>query len=393
MTEKRNARLALERAREELFQAQKLDAIGQLTGGVAHDFNNLLMVVLSSLELLRRRVPKDEKTSQYIDNAVQGVKRGVTLTQRMLAFARRQELAPVAVDSRVLVRDMRDLIVTSIGATIRIVLDFPDRLSPVMVDVNQLELALLNLALNARDAMPQGGTLTITAREETAGAEDAGRLAAGDYVCLSLTDSGSGMSEETLARAVEPFFTTKGPGKGTGLGLPMVHGLAAQSGGRFLLRSKEGGGTTAELWLPVARVDDNGAAAAPAPMAGAAQSPSLFVVAVDDDSLVLAGTVAMLEDLGHTVLPATSGHEALDIVLTDPRVAIVITDQTMPRMTGIDLIAKLRHLRPGMATILATGYAETLQALDHPVMKLAKPFDQTDLAEAIRQALLSVPPR
>ncbi len=393
MTEKRNAQLALDRAREELFQAQKLDAIGQLTGGVAHDFNNLLMVILSSLELLRRRIPDEEKTRRFIDDAVQGAKRGVTLTQRMLAFARRQELAPAAVDPRVLVRDMHDLIVSSIGATIRIVLDFPDQLSSVMVDANQLELALLNLALNARDAMPGGGTLTIAAREEAVTAGGARRLAEGDYVCLSITDSGSGMSEETLARALEPFFTTKGPGKGTGLGLPMVHGLAAQSGGRLLLRSTEGVGTTAELWLPVARVNSSGAATASPCSTGPAASPSIVVVAVDDDSLVLAGTVAMLEDLGHTVLAATSGQQALDLLLTDSRVSLVITDQAMPQMTGIELIAGLRQVRPGMATVLATGYAETLQGLDHSTMKIAKPFAREDLAKAIQQALLSGAPR
>ncbi len=251
VTEKRDAQLALERAREALFQSQKLDAIGQLTGGVAHDFNNLLMVVLSSLELLKRRLPDDEKSRRLIDNAMQGARRGVTLTKRMLAFARRQQLDPVAVDVPALVGGMHDLLARSLGPTIRIELDFEPAILPVFVDPNQLELAVLNLAVNARDAMPQGGVLGISARLEAV-AEPGSKLAPGEYVCLSITDTGSGMSEETLAHAAEPFFTTKGVGKGTGLGLPMVHGLAAQSGGRFALRSAEGRGTTAELWLPVA---------------------------------------------------------------------------------------------------------------------------------------------
>lgn len=393
MTDKRKTQLALERAREDLFQAQKLDAIGQLTGGVAHDFNNLLTVVLSNLELLRRRVPADEHTQRFIDNAVKGVQRGVTLTQRMLAFARRQELAPAAVDPRALVHDMRDLILSSIGENIQLVLDFPGELSPVMVDGNQLELALLNLVLNARDAMPKGGRLTISAREAALPGADASAMADGAYICLSITDSGGGMPEHLLARAVEPFFTTKGPGKGTGLGLPMVHGLAAQSGGRFLLRSTEGVGTTAELWLPVARAGGlTTAAACPQQPRAAVNSPAKVVVAVDDDALVLASTVAMLEDLGHTVLAANSGQQALDQIRSEPNAAIVITDQRMPGMTGIELIARLRLLRPGMASILATGFAETLQGFEHPSVKLDKPFDQQELAAAIQQALQLVSP-
>lgn len=392
MTEKRSAQLALDRAREELFQAQKLDAIGQLTGGVAHDFNNLLMVVLNSLELLRRRVPDDEKTGRLIDNAVQGVRRGVTLTQRMLAFARRQALSPVRVDPRALVQGMRDLIEGSIGSTIRIVLDFPEHVPSIMVDANQLELALLNLALNARDAMPDGGELRIAARTATVAPDDASRMAAGDYVCLSITDTGSGMSDETLAHAMEPFFTTKGPGKGTGLGLPMVHGLAAQSGGRFVLRSAPGAGTTAELWLPVA-----GPQAAPAALARstpgiAPDSPSMVVVAVDDDELVLAGTVAMLEELGHTVLAATSAMQALDLLQASGRVDLVITDHAMPGLTGLELIQRLKRDHPGVATILASGFAEALDGPGPALHRLAKPFDQATLAERIRQARPTAPP-
>ncbi len=250
VTEKRDAHLALEKAREALFQSQKLDAIGQLTSGVAHDFRNLLTVVLSNLELLRRRMPTDEGLMQLLDNAVQGARRGVTLTQRMLAFARRQDLKPTAVDVPVLIQGMADLLEHSLGRAIRIVLEFSE-LPAARVDGNQLELAILNLAVNARDAMPHGGKLTIAARLESVAAAQ-GELLPGPYVCIAITDTGSGMDTETMARATEPFFTTKVAGKGTGLGLSMVHGLAAQSGGQFILRSVEGVGTTAELWFPVA---------------------------------------------------------------------------------------------------------------------------------------------
>jgi len=387
VTEKRDASLALERAREALFQAQKLDAIGQLTGGVAHDFNNLLMVVLSSLELLRRRFPDDEKTKRLIDNAVLGAKRGVTLTQRMLAFARRQELEPVVVYVQDVVQGMTDLLERSLGSTIRIVLDFAPGLRPVLIDGNQFELAVLNLAVNARDAMPDGGTLTIGTRLETVETYAIGLLP-GEYVCLTIVDTGSGMSEETLVRAMEPFYTTKGVGKGTGLGLPMVHGLAAQLGGQFVLRSAEGAGTQAELWLPVAAPGAEPSEAAE-PYVRIPTEERLVVVAVDDDVLVLAGTVAMLEDLGHTVLAATSAQEALGLILGRPDVNLVVTDQVMPRMTGSELMARLATERPNMPVILATGFSEAPERLDATALRLAKPFDQAELSDAITQVLAS----
>ena len=382
VTEKRDAQLALDRAREELFQSQKLDAIGQLTGGVAHDFNNLLMVVLSSLELLKRRLRGDDKNLQLIDNAVKGAKRGVTLTRRMLSFARRQELAPAAVDIRALVDGMQDLLERSLGPTIRIAMNFEAEPRPVLIDPNQLELAILNLAVNARDAMPQGGTLTIATHHEHV--THAPPLAPGDYVRLSISDSGGGMSDATLQRAMEPFFTTKGAGKGTGLGLPMVHGLAAQSGGQFMLRSTEDVGTTAELWLPVApegsalRADK---AAAPDALA---VSSALLIVAVDDDALVLAGTVAMLEELGHTVLPAGSAEAAIALVAGAPTVGLVITDQVMPLMTGAELARRLKQDRPELPVILATGFGEVPDDLEAKLFRLAKPFDERELAQAIQ---------
>ena len=251
LTERKQAQEALEQAREALFQSQKMEAIGQLTGGIAHDFNNLLSAVLGSLELLRKRMPDDPRLVRLLDNAVQAAQRGTSLTQRMLSFARRQELKPEPVDLPALVAGMSELLRTSLGPSVTVEMRFPPALKPVLADSNQLELALLNLAVNARDAMPKGGPLVISAREDRL-PPDQCNLRPGLFVCLSVIDRGVGMDEATLAKAMDPFFTTKGVGKGTGLGLSMVHGMAEQSGGCLVLTSREGEGTTAELWLPIA---------------------------------------------------------------------------------------------------------------------------------------------
>ncbi|MGN6549796.1 MAG: MHYT domain-containing protein [Pararhizobium sp.] len=369
-------------AEEQLRQAQKLEAIGQLTGGLAHDFNNLLAAVLANLALLRKRLPQDRKLQQLLDTAVRGAERGAGLTQRMLAFSRRQELRPDDVELPTLVRDMADLLQRSIGPTAEIETRFPLSLPRIRVDANQLELALLNLVVNARDAMPEGGRITISAEETTVTYASEG-LAAGRYVCLSVTDTGSGMDAATLAAATEPFFTTKGVGKGTGLGLSMVHGLAAQSGGRLVLKSRPGEGTTAQICLPVAT--SRLAADVPDLRDDPPEDisvPSLKVLAVDDDALVLLGTVAMLEDLGHEVVEAKSGQEALQAVESG-EVDLVVTDQAMPRMTGVQLAEALRDKRPGLPVILASGYAELPQGADPTLPRLSKPFSQQQLAEAI----------
>ncbi|MGB3336157.1 MAG: PAS domain S-box protein, partial [Devosia sp.] len=240
ITQKRETQKELESAREALFQAQKMEAIGQLTGGIAHDFNNLLMAILGSLEIAQRRMNADPRISPFLDNAVKGAQRGAALTQRMLAFARRQELAMGPVDVLDTVRGMNDILERALGPSIFVTTNFPLSLPPVKTDRAQLESALLNLAVNARDAMPAGGPIAIAAKRRTA--TQGGIQRPGDYVVLSVTDTGDGMDEETLARATEPFFTTKGVGKGTGLGLSMVHGLAEQSGGTFVLTSDKGRG-------------------------------------------------------------------------------------------------------------------------------------------------------
>ncbi|MGJ7510555.1 PAS domain S-box protein [Variovorax sp. GT1P44] len=387
ITEKRRAQFELEKARDALFQAQKLDAIGQLTGGVAHDFNNLLMVVLSSLELLRRRLPAaDEKLQGLVNNAIQGARRGAALTQRMLSFARRQDLAPVAVDVPKLIAGMREMLRRTLGSTIQVATVFPAAPARVLVDPNQLELAILNLAVNARDAMPDGGQLELKVEEKTV--TDGPGLRPGNYVGLLISDTGSGMDAATLERAVEPFFTTKGVGKGTGLGLPMVQGLAAQSGGQFVLTSAEGVGTTAALWLPVALGEAAAIEREPAAETSSLHpGQSLRVVVVDDDSLVLSNTASMLEDLGHTVMTASSGQEALDMVLGEPSVGLVLSDHLMPGMTGTQLFEVIRKQRPELPLILATGYAELPQGLSVFTSKLAKPFNQDELATAIERAV------
>jgi signal transduction histidine kinase len=230
---------------------QKMEAVGQLTGGIAHDFNKLLTAVLSSLALLRKHLPADEQqVARLLDSAIQGAERGAALTQRLLAFGRRQALMPEVVDLAGLVRPMSALLRSSVGVGVRVVMRLPDALPPVEVDASQMELALLNLTMNARDAMPDGGDITIAVHEDQVRWREADGLLPGHYVVLSVTDSGVGMDELTLTQAIEPFFTTKGAGKGTGLGLSMVHGFAAQSGGRFRLHSRKGAGTVAEIWLP-----------------------------------------------------------------------------------------------------------------------------------------------
>lgn len=395
--------LVEERTRErelalaQLFEAQKLDTIGQLTGGVAHDFNNLLMAVLGSLELLKKRLETgDERSHRLLNNAVQGAERGAALTQRLLAFARRQELRPQTVDLAGLVQGMLDLLERALGPGVPVQVSIPEELPAVQVDANQLELAILNLAVNARDAMPLGGSLFISARLQdhtNAPLEMPALLPPGDYVCIEVADSGIGMDEATLARASEPFFTTKGPGKGTGLGLSMVHGLAAQSGGAMTLSSKAGTGTTVRLWLPRSH-----AVPGPSPYPGRteaetdlrrrASAPSIILL-VDDDVLVRTGTVAMLEDLGHVVIEACSGMEALDRLADQGApVDVVITDHAMPGMKGLDLIRLLQTSHPQLPVILASGYAEITNAENaEGLPRLSKPFRQAELASAIAKVV------
>jgi PAS domain S-box-containing protein len=381
ITERRQAAGKLEEAREALFHSQKMEAIGQLTGGIAHDFNNLLMAVLSSLDLMRKRLPDDPRLRSLLDNAVEGARRGATLTTRMLAFARRQELKLETIDVPDLVRGMTELLQRALGPAVNIETRFPLTTLRVRADYNQLEMAVLNLAVNARDAMTDGGQIIISARAKSISASDGHGLKPGQYVSLIISDTGSGMDEATLKRAMEPFFTTKGIGKGTGLGLSMVHGFAEQSGGQFTLQSKEGEGTTAALWLPFAEAEPQSTVQSQrAAVDMHATRGSLVVVAVDDDPLILINTVAMLEDLGHTAFPASSGKQALEILRRESGVDVVVTDQAMPHMTGLQLAQTIENEWPGLPIILATGYAEIKEGAAAKLRKLSKPFMQSDLA-------------
>ncbi|WP_254621267.1 hybrid sensor histidine kinase/response regulator [Stutzerimonas stutzeri] len=385
ITESVEAQRELEKTREALFQSQKMESLGRLTGGIAHDFNNLLMAVTGALEVARRRVAGDPSLVPLLDNAIHGARRGISLSQRMLAFARRQELHLEVVDVPALVHGMGDLLRQSLGPRIQIETRFPLALKPVLADANQIEMALLNLAVNARDAMPDGGTVIVSAREHRLDVKE-GPLEPGDYLRLALIDEGEGMDEPTLKQAMEPFFTTKDVGKGTGLGLSMIHGLAAQCGGRLVLRSTKGQGTTAELWLPIA--DQPTVPVEPVQLcASDAQTPvALKVLVVDDDPLVLMTIAAMLEDLGCEVIEASSAAQALD-VLAEHRVQLVLTDQAMPHMTGAQLAEIIQQRYPTLPVLLATGYADKLSGPAGELPRLGKPFNQATLAQSIASVM------
>ncbi|MCK8656866.1 hybrid sensor histidine kinase/response regulator [Pseudomonas umsongensis] len=385
ITEATQAQQALEQTREALFQAQKMQAIGQLSGGIAHDFNNLLTVILGNLEIVRKRLADDPKIVRLLDNATQGALRGVSLTQRMLAFARKQELKSEPVDLADLVQGISGLLRSSLGPSVALEARFPAQIEPVMADVNKLELAVLNLATNARDAMPNGGSIVISAHAETLADQPQSSSTAGRYVCLSITDTGEGMDEATLASAMDPFFTTKGLGKGTGLGLSMVHGYIEQLGGRFILKSRKNLGTTAELWLPVASAGSVPAVIVDEP--AGPEVPRLCILVVDDDSLVLTSTCLLLEDLGHRVITATSGDQGLELFEKNPAIDLVITDMAMPHMSGAQLADAIRTRKPGMPIILATGYADRLEGFASRLPRLSKPFTQLNLVETIASAM------
>jgi PAS domain S-box-containing protein len=387
MTERRQAQEQLERAREAMAQSQKMDAIGQLTGGVAHDFNNLLMAVLGSLELIRKRLPEDPKLKLLLNNAFEGARRGVSLSQRMLSFARRQELSLTAVDIKALVWGMSEMLDRSLGPMMTIETDIPEGLPSIKADANQLETALLNLTVNSRDAMPEGGMIKISARLVTTPPMMGTKALNSECIVLTVSDTGEGMDPDTLSRALEPFFTTKGVGKGTGLGLSMVHGITEQLGGRLRIESHKGKGTSVELWLPLAQGEVLAPVAAARVTIAESDKKSLVIVVVDDDQLVLTNTKAMLEDFGHTVVEASSGAAALEVIRKTPHVDLVITDQAMPQMTGMQLAAAIKVDWPNLPILLMSGYAELPTKTPFEVPKLAKPFSLDDLKDAVARTM------
>ncbi len=371
-----------EQALAQLHEAQKLETIGQLTGGVAHDFNNLLTPITGTLDLLARRYGDDPRSSRLIDGALQSAERAKTLVQRLLQFARRQPLEARAVDTAALVEGMRDLIASSVGGLIELNILASGDVAPALADPNQLELAVLNLCVNARDAMPEGGVLTVALEQVILGPRSTPALSPGAYVRLSVIDTGEGMDEATLARAVEPFYSTKDRGKGTGLGLSMVHGLAAQLGGTFVMTSAPGKGTRADIYLPIAATATDVAARRPCATASPRGRP-LSLLLVDDEDLVRAGTGEMLRDLGHAVVEAASGEQALDALAGGLAVDAIVTDYMMPRMNGGELATQIRARYPDLPVLVVTGYAGG--DLDLQLPQLAKPFRQADLAIALAE--------
>jgi PAS domain S-box-containing protein len=373
------------RAEEALRQAQKMEAIGQLTGGVAHDFNNLLMAVMGNLDLLQKHLSEDTRSQRLIDGALQGAKRGAALTQRMLAFARQQDLKTTIVDLNALLLGMQDLLDRTLGPQVISVLELPENITAAKLDVNQIELVILNLTINARDAMPNGGTITISL--DTNCAEIPTLLPMGMYARIRVADTGVGMNAETLKRAADPFFSTKAIGKGTGLGLSMVQGVVAQLGGSLELFSKVGKGTVATIWLPI--INNSEIEARPA--VSAANAPSLSrtatILVVDDDMLISMATVEMLEDLGHTVLEANSGSAALQILDSGKSIDLMMTDHAMPGMTGMELAEKVRSKWPDLPILLATGYADLPSDITLVLPRLSKPYMQIQLKAEIDKLL------
>ena len=375
---------ARERAQQQLLQAQKMESLGQLTGGVAHDFNNLLMAIMANLEILEHRVAPESPEAGLIQGAMRGAERGASLTQRMLAFARQQELVTCSANIRELVSNTRELIRGSIGP--QIVLDDEDvsaELPPVRVDPVQFELAMLNLAINARDAMPHGGRIEIRAGRARLPASATAK--AGPYVWIEVADSGSGMPSETLDRATEPFFSTKEVGKGTGLGLSMVRGFVEQLGGMLTITSEVGAGTKVRLWFPEA--DEPAAQAEVAAGAATPAQAQATILLVDDDSLIASSTKLLLEAIGHSVIDVASAESAIEVLERNAPVDLIMTDYAMPGMTGLELASYVRRFRPELPVLLVTGFADLPNAPLPSVARLSKPYRQAQLEEKLASLL------
>jgi signal transduction histidine kinase len=376
-----------ERTEEALRQAQKMEAIGQMTGGVAHDFNNLLTAVLGNLELALRRT-EDERLRRYLTGATEAAQRGARLTEQLLAFSRKQRLEPESVDLNGLVSGMQGLLHSTLGPTVRIDTTMQVDLWPAMVDATQLELAILNLAINSRDAMPGGGQITVGTSNSSG--SDAGRpsdLGAGDFVVVSVADTGTGMSEEVLAHAFEPFFTTKTVGGGTGLGLSQVYGFARQSGGSVRIDTGPGRGTTVCVYVPRA-ANRPGERTADAPAPPLARKETTILV-VDDDRDVRRLAVAGLESLGYTIVEGESGQDALKALASSNGIDLLLVDFAMPEQNGVEVIRLVKEKRPELPVVLMTGYAVAagLQKGDAAGPILKKPFTLAELAAQIDTAL------
>jgi len=373
----------------QLIHAQKMDAIGKLTGGIAHDFNNLLAAVLGGLGLIERRVPMDEDQRKIIGMTRHAAEQGAELVARLLSFARRQKLEPAAIDVAALAASVGDLLVHTLGGLIALEWRGAEAVWPVYADDNQLELALVNLIINARDAMPKGGTIRVSAANETV-TEERGDLKFGDYVVFEVADDGLGIEPALLERVTEPFFTTKPIGKGTGLGLSMVYGFAQQSGGAMRLESEVGKGTRVRIWLPRAEPSTEIEVSTASVEPVARPELSLSILLVDDHDGVRAATEALLVDLGHAVLTAEHGQDAIDLVgATERDIDLIVTDYAMPHISGSELVRRLREKRPIFPAIMITGNADAVAAADHDegTLILAKPFTPDQLQRAIRSVM------
>src|SRR5215475_939973 len=397
-TERRRAQQELEEAREALFQSQKMEAVGQLTGGVAHDFNNMLAGIIGAMELLRRRIrsARYAETDKYIDAAVASANRAAALTARLLAFGRRQSLDVKTMDINGVVTSMLDLLRRTIGENIRIETRLKPELWPALSDANQMENALLNLVINARDAMPDGGRLTIATDNvqfDQAYVRGIDALAPGDYVVLQVTDTGEGMSPETVARAFEPFFTTKPIGQGTGLGLSMIYGFAKQVGGHVRIVSEVGRGTTVLLYMPRSR-----AAQAESVQDGTAEAPGgagETVLVVEDDPSVRMLIMDILAELDYAAIEAYDSQSAMPVLESRQRIDLLVTDVGLPGgMNGRQLAERARQLRPGLRTLFITGYAEgaaiRARFLEPGMDLITKPFTLDGLAAKIREMIEAI---
>jgi signal transduction histidine kinase len=379
-------------AEQKLNQVQKLEAVGQLTGGIAHDFNNMLAVVIGGLDLAKRKILKQpERANEHIENALEGANRAAALTRRLLTFARAEPFLPEGTDAAELIGSITDLLRRSIGEQVSVTISADDNVWPIWVDPHQLENAVLNLAVNARDAMDGKGELTIAIRNRKLAENEIGEAPAGDYLQIAVTDTGSGMAADVIEHVFEPFFTTKPVGKGTGLGLSQIFGFVRQSGGDVGIDSTVGEGTTVSLFLP--RFDGDAVARKPVSsgtgfVGSEKGDDARTILMVEDDQRVRRSTAESLEELGHTVLACANGQTAIDILAERPDVDLLLTDVVMPEMTGPELVAKIASSHPHLPVLFVTGYAREAadggQFSGHGMLR--KPFTIAALAEAIESA-------
>lgn len=386
---------AREQAESKVRQMQKMEAIGQITGGVAHDFNNMLAVIMSALHLAKRRMERGEKDAEtFIDAAVDGARRAATLTSRLLAFARRQPLTPTVLDPNRVLGDMSEMLRRTLGEQVQLETVLAGGVWRVNADRAELEQAILNVCVNARDAMPNGGKLTVecaNAHLDEAYAATNIDVTAGQYALIAITDTGAGMDAATRAKAFEPFFTTKDIGKGTGLGLSQVHGFLKQSGGHAAIYSEIGVGTTVKLYLPRTHLAEIEGVAAPAEEAESRGDPATIILVVEDDERVRLLSVASLRELGYTVLHAHDGASALQVLEGHPGTALLFTDVVMPGMSGKQLADAARAKHPALKVLYTTGYTQNAivhnGVLDADARLLLKPYALNDLARKVRSVL------